>query len=161
MSNSIYLTQTLIGEDALVTAKAARQDRDTAPEKHQTLFTSLNLMQSLKVSTRLISFSPPGCSNQNRNPYLGFFTSALSEHVESLGCPLILMYYIKMTSIKRPCNFLPSTLFSLPMGVGKVPLWMATDSTLTSFLRYYTSLYLTAASTISYPGREVGRTGPN
>lgn len=42
-----------------------------------------------------------------------------------------------MTGIKRPCNFLPSTLFSLLIRVGKVSLWIATDSTLASLLRYF------------------------
>lgn len=46
--------QTLIGEDVFATVKAAWQNRHAAPEKCQTLFTSLNLVQSLKVSTRLI-----------------------------------------------------------------------------------------------------------
>jgi len=46
--------QMLIGEDAFVTVKAAWLKRHTAPEKRQTHFTSLSLVQSLKVSMRLI-----------------------------------------------------------------------------------------------------------
>lgn len=100
--------------------------RDTLPQKMPGLY----LMQSLKVKAW-------GCCNQNWNLHFNFFTSALFKHVKSLGCPLILMYYMKMTSIKRPCNFLPSTLFSLPIRVGNVPLWIATDYTLVSLLRYF------------------------
>lgn len=115
MPNSIKSNANAYWRRCICDCKSCMAEEKYCPRKKcQTLLTSLSLLQTLKVSMRLIGFSPPDCSNPNKTPYFRFFTSALSQHIESLGCPLVLMYYIKMTGIKRPCSFLPSTLLSLP-----------------------------------------------
>lgn len=108
-------------------------ERQSSPTERQALLTNIHPVQALEMSTKLSKLSPPGYSSQNRNLHFRLLTSALSERVKSLRCPFIL---IEMSGIKRPCHFLPNTLFSLPTGVGEVPLWIAPDPALASLLRY-------------------------